>query len=42
MRLIEDLRLAFIELVGDVGLVGLWGLMAFGSDWVGVVGEGAT
>ena len=30
MRRIEDLRLGFIELVGDVGLV------AFGSDWVGV------
>ena len=33
MRRIEDLRLGFIELVGDVGLV------AFGSDWVGVVGR---
>ena len=41
MRRIEGLRLAFIELVGDVGLMGLWGLMAFGSDWVGV-GGGAT
>ena len=25
MRLIEDLRLAFIELVGDVGLMGTYG-----------------
>ena len=33
MRRIEDLRLGVIELVGDVGLV------AFGSDWVGVVGR---
>ena len=33
MRRIEDLRLGFIELVGDVELV------AFGSDWVGVVGR---
>jgi hypothetical protein len=43
VRLIEGLRLAFIELVGDVGLMrtywGLLGLMAFGSDWVGVGGS---
>ena len=36
MRRIEGLRLAFIKLVGDVGLMGL---MGFGSDWVGVVGR---
>ena len=31
MRRTEDLQLAFIELVGDVGLMGLWGLM--GTYW---------